>query len=623
MEKSDLSQLSSELFIFSNYSLTKYLIQFLISSGILFWYQNGVKYFNDELKEEYDFIIVGGGSAGSVLAARLSEIEDFDILLIESGGSGNKYMDIPFATGLFSGTPVEQLYLIEAQKNCMQSYKKNRMYWRKSNVLGGGSAIDTMEYIRGNKEDYESWVKMGANGWSYDDVLPYFIKSEDNCNKDFLETGYHGISGPIPVCEPPTQSELTDNWVSAVAKYLGTNVGDVNGENQMQVMKLQTTQRHGSRYSTQRSFLSSALDQPNFNIITFSEVLKIEIDSNNEAVGVELTKNGKIVSVKARKEVILSAGSLHSPKILLHSGIGPQSHLTRLNIPVKANLPVGYNLADQISIKLYFTLNSSQTITNKDEDIFLSYQNYLNTGTGKFASSGPEAVAFAKTSYQQDPSIPDLQFYLISNTLGGQSAHHWENVLNGDPAIYDVFFKPHEEENIIIMSVTLIHPESRGRVKLRSTDYSNHPIILANYLASEKDRSVLLEGLQMLFNISSIPELKQYGINIFEERLPGCKSDEIYSEEYLKCYIKYMISTSSQRQGTNRMGPPDDPKSVVDPLLQVIGIKNLRVVDSSIIPDPIRGNVNAVTIMIAEKAADIIKEKYIRDFIPDHVFRPQ
>lgn len=352
------------------FSISKLFLGFFLSGGVYLWALRGLTDYNNSWNEEYDFIIVGAGAAGSVLANRLSENPKFSVLLLESGGSENHFTDIPFIFPMWAATPIDYKYLTEPQTEALHGFKSNQIYWTGGRVLGGSTVHNDMIYIRGNPEDFDVWEKHGSDGWSFDKVLPYFLKSEDNQNEKYLGE-HHQSGGLLTISDPRYVTDFGRAWLAA-GQEMGYSIGDVNCLDQFKFTLSQLTQRDGRRCSTSKAFLDPAKMRPNLHIVPFARVDRILIKKVNErdirgnnftnliddksikAVGVSFTRLGRSYQIYSRKEVILSAGALNTPKILMLSGIGPRDHLQELGIPVYKDLPVGQNLMDHLIVPIFF-----------------------------------------------------------------------------------------------------------------------------------------------------------------------------------------------------------------------------------------------------------------------------
>ncbi len=522
----------------------------------------------------YDFIIIGGGSAGCVLAARLSEGGTAKVLLVEAGGRDrHPFYHIPagFAKmtkgiGSWGWQTVPQKHLNGAV-----------IRYTQAKVIGGGSSINAQIYTRGNAADYDEWRQAGCAGWAYDDVLPYFRKAEDN---DSHDNRYHGKGGPLGVSQPRAALPICEAFFDAAGQIGIPRNMDLTGESQDGVGYYQLTQKHARRSSTATAYLGPAKKRPNLTVRTGAQVLRI-VTERGRAVGVELATPTGTEIIRAEAEVILSSGAIGSPRLLMLSGIGPADHLTAVGInPVFDHPGVGSNLQDHIDLFVIAECTGNHTYDRYAKPLWSAVAGlqYLATRRGPVASSLFETGGF----WYADPNArsPDIQFHL---GLG-----------SGIEA--GVTRMPHGG---VTLNSAYMRPRSRGTVRLASSDPRTAPLIDPNYWADPVDRQRSIEGLKMAQDIMRQDALKPF---VLAERLPGPKvaSDQDYAD-----YACRHAKTDHHPAGTCRMGVEDG--AVVDPELRFRGIAGLRVVDASIMPNVVSSNTNAATIMIAEKGADMIR----------------
>jgi choline dehydrogenase-like flavoprotein len=526
------------------------------------------------MEKAYDFIIIGGGSAGSVVAARLSENPDFSVLLLEAGG-GDRHPFYHLPAGFAKMTKGIGSW---GWSSVPQRHMQNRVFrYTQAKVIGGGSAINAQIYTRGNAIDYDEWRQMGCEGWGYEDVLPYYRKAEDN---DTFENKYHGKGGPLGVSQPIAPLPICEAYFEAAAALGIPRNHDMTGEKQDGVGYYQLTQRNARRSSAAMAYIAPNRGRKNMTVRTGAQVRRLIVEQGR-ARGVEMMDGTKLT---ARSEVILSSGSIGSPRLLQLSGIGPADHLTDLGIPVVFDQPeVGANLQDHLDLYCICEVSGPHTYDRyaKLHLSALAGLQYLFTRKGPVASSLFETGGF----WYADPDSrsPDIQFHL---GLGTGIEHGVVAMPQGG----------------VTLNSCYLRPGSRGTVRLQSADPSIAPLIDPNYLQDPRDRELSIEGLKLTQRILSQDALKPY---ILAERLPGpdVKTDAEYFD-----FICQHSKTSHHPAGTCRMGADD--KAVLDPQLRFNGIEGLRVVDASIMPNVISSNTNAAAIMIGEKASDMIRASY-------------
>ncbi|XP_017768836.1 PREDICTED: glucose dehydrogenase [FAD, quinone]-like [Nicrophorus vespilloides] len=559
-------------------------------------------------QEEFDFIVVGAGSAGCVLANRLTEIEKWNVLLLEAGGEEPEAADIPAFPPIMQGSSIDWQYLTQPSSTSCRSRTNGRCSWARGKAMGGSSTINYMIYMRGSPLDYDEWAAMGNTGWKYTDVLPYFIKSEDNRNLDRVEAYYHGVGGYLTVENFPYQ-DVNIRTIIDGFRELGLDEFDQNTERLIGTMLLQTTSRDGERLSSNGAFIRPIRNKrDNLTIRTRTYVTRIIIDPDTKVtLGVEYQdKHGNVKQAFARKEVLVSAGSINSPKLLMLSGIGPYEELSQHEIPVLKELSVGYNLHDHTTLDgLVFALSNKTSTDVDDEQRDSDVRYYQQTHRGPLSSTGPLQVnAFVQTLYANGDR-PDVQYSFDSTNVG----NYLEDVVltaetNNQPLCY---------YNAITVRPILLNPISRGVIRLNNSDpVFGDPLIYANTFSERLDLLTITEGIKQALNLLRTSKLQDAGYQLVDIPLPSCSHHDFGSDDYWMCIATEYTTTLYHPVGTCKMGPKNDKDAVVDAKLRVYGIKNLRVIDASIMPNIIRGNTNAPTIMIAEKASDLIKNAWLK-----------
>lgn len=535
----------------------------------------------DLTQSQFDFIIVGAGSAGATLAARLTENADFSVCLIEAGRKdSNPLIHIPFGLSLLARVDA----IGWGYNTAPQAELENReMFWPRGKTLGGSSSINAMCYIRGAKEDYDKWRELGAEGWDWDSVFPYFKKSE---NQQHGASEYHGDQGQLGVADLRHKDKLSESFVKAGAEVGEKIVEDFNGSERQGVGFYQVTQRGGQRCSAAKGYLKPAMGRPNLTVMTEALVEKVLVE-DSKATGVKLSIGGKFITLKARKEVIVSGGAINSPQVLMLSGIGPKEHLLEKGIEPVLDLPgVGQNLQDHLDAIVQHRCDAKEgyavALGALPRYVKGAFQ-YMFKRKGLFSSNIAEAGGFAKTRYAN--GIADIQYHFLPAIL----------LDHGRKTAFGYGYGVH---------VCCLYPKSRGEIRLNSADPAESAVIDPRYLEHEDDQKVMIDGVRKAREILAAKEFEQYGSR---EIGPG---PEAQSDEEILAFIRKKSETIYHPIGTCKIGSEDDPMSVVDPKLKVKGIKGLRVVDASVMPSLIGGNTNAPTIMIAEKAADMIKQEY-------------
>ena len=524
----------------------------------------------------FDYVIVGGGSAGCVLAGRLSEDPGVTVCLLEAGPVDDSLLiRVPAGLAVLAKTRQANWGFETVPQPGLNG---RRGYQPRGKVLGGSSSVNAMIYARGHRADYDDWAARGNPGWGWDEVLPRFIRAENN---ERGADAFHGTGGPLNVADLRSDARFRSIFVDAAAQCGHHRNPDFNGADQEGVGSFQVTHRNGERFNAARAYLGAARQRPNLTLITGAQATRILFEERR-ATGVEYRDGAGLHTVSARREVLLSAGALQSPQLLMLSGIGPAAHLNALGLPVVFDQPgVGANLHDHIDVIQVFD-------SPGNHDLFgLSFPGAIRAIRGVFewwrhrsgllTTNFGEAGAFIRSS--PDEPIPDLQLHFVIGKL----------VDHGRKTLFGPGFSCH---------VCLLRPRSRGTVRLVSRDPRDAPLIDPNFLADPDDLRRLVRGFRLVRDILHAPALAPY-------RGKELGSAHAQSDAQIEAFIRDHADTIYHPVGTCRMGPGAD--DVVDAQLRVRGVQGLRVVDASIMPRIVGGNTNAPTIMIAERAVDFIR----------------
>ena len=525
--------------------------------------------------QSFDYIIVGAGSAGCVLANRLSEDPSNSVLLLEAGGpDDNPWIHIP--VGYFKtlhNPETDWRYRTEPDTGL----GGRSLDWPRGKTLGGSSAINGLLYIRGHHSDFDHWRQLGNQGWSYEDVLPLFRRAE---NQERGGDEYHGDQGPLSVSNMRIHREICDRFIDAAVELGIPRNDDFNGAEQEGAGYFQLTARDGRRCSTAVGYLHPVRHRQNLTVVTHAHVKRIAF-ADRRATAVVYERDGIDQQANARSEIVLSAGAIGSPQILMISGVGPGHHLAEHGIEVVHDLPgVGENLQDHLQVRMVFKTSKPITLNDQLRNPLRKAMmgiEYALRRTGPLTMGASQACAFVRT--RPDLVAPDIQFHVqpLSADKPGEGTHNF---------------------SAFTSSTCQLRPESRGRILLKSANPHDHPAIHPNYLDTEVDRWTAVEGIKLSRKIMSANAIAPL---IKEEHLPGA---HIISDEDLLAAAREICQTIYHPTSTCKMG--QDPTAVVDDKLRVHGIDGLRVADASIMPTIVSGNTNAATIMIGEKASDLI-----------------
>ncbi len=517
-----------------------------------------------------DYVIVGAGSAGCVLANRLTEDPDVRVVLLEAGGRDRSpNIKIPAAFAEQFHTKLDWDYYTEAEPHC----DGRRLYMPRGKSLGGSSSMNAMLYVRGRPLDYDLWERQGAEGWGWDSVRGYFLKAE---NDQRGASEHHGIGGPVNVQNQRSPRHVNADFLAAAQGVGIPPVADYNSPEQDGVAMFQTFQKNGRRWSCADAYLRPAIKRDNLEVVTHAQVERLELDGSR-VTGVRFKRRGRRQTLTAKREVILSAGALNSPQLLLLSGIGPADHLRDVGVDVRHELPgVGQNLQDHPFITMMWEMSDTHSLYKADAPKNLA--EWLLRRSGPLTSTVAESVAFVRTR----PGLPaaDMQFHMGA-----------------------AYFERHGEEeydgHCFVIAPTLLTPKARGSVSLTSADPLAKPRIVANALSEEEDVASMLAGMKLARAMAAQPALARKTIKALKP------DDGVVSDDDLVEHLRRRVELIYHPVGTARMGVDD--LAVVDPELRVRGLEGVRVVDASVMPVITGGNTNAPTIMIAERAADLIR----------------
>ncbi|XP_054270821.1 glucose dehydrogenase [FAD, quinone]-like [Macrosteles quadrilineatus] len=552
--------------------------------------------------EVVDFVVVGAGSAGSVVASRLSEEPRWNVTLLEAGGAAPAGTQLPSMYFNYQGSDIDWNFPIEKQANSCLSRPGGFCSYPRGKVMGGTSVLHGNMYMRGNKKDYDQYEKLGLQGWGFKDVLPYFKKSEDNL--DFPSKEFHGQGGLMTVSRYPETPSFGKYFIEAARELGFETMGDATGRNQTQFTIAQMTVRNGERLTTSKAFLypSDVLSRKNLNIIPNAYVTKVLFDDSKRAIGVTYFKDGSYRNLYAKKEVILSAGAIGSPHLLLLSGVGPRRHLLDKGVPILADVPgVGMNLHNHVSIGVPILFKTRRNPSRLNVTTLAEYLSYRRGPLSSTALSQMTGFAHLDDG-NQDTDVPDIQFFFEG--LNANCSSTGFSALEDQP-----------DYTLIKMTPTLLSPFSRGFLELASSDPFMYPRIVSNYFSDERDLNLLVKGIRFVQKFIRTKVMRKQKAELLfgylNDIAKPCTAVREDSDEYWRCMIKHITNPENHQVATCKMGTEEDAFAVLDDKLRVRGVSHLRVIDASVLPSVVSGNTNAVVVMVGEKGADMVKETWL------------
>uniref|UniRef100_A0A182QMK0 Glucose-methanol-choline oxidoreductase N-terminal domain-containing protein n=1 Tax=Anopheles farauti TaxID=69004 RepID=A0A182QMK0_9DIPT len=577
---------------------------------------NDIDYGNPQLRTVYDYVIVGAGPAGCVLANRLSEDPKVSVLILELGrGERPAFAEPPMLGPMLMGSDYSFGYETTRQKYGCLGLTDRKCSWTHGRGVGGSSIINNIIYTRGNRRDFDNWARAGMEGWSWEEVLPYYRKIERANIKDFDGNGAHGKEGRVSVEDCPFRSEVAKAFVASASQsgypYLDYNAGDNLG-----VSFLQAHSKRGHRVTAGTAYLKDVRHRPNLHISTRSWATQILFsEDNSEAVGVRFTKNKRYHTVRARRELILSAGAFETPKLLMNSGIGPAEHLRQHGIRVVRDLPVGRQVYEHGGAfgPVFIVRNGSraeQNLLSLEQLLTVDEMLKFRNGTGPLTSNSIESLLYVKSpvASDPDPGLPDVEVMQSFLSMSFDSSIATRIAYRLPDELVRQYYDPLMSVRNFMFLPMIMKTHTVGRVELKSRNPFHHPIFNYQYFEDERDVEALVYAIKEVLRIVQAAPMQRLGIELYNRPVPGCEHEQFNSDDYWRCHVRTLTTTFQHQVATCRMGAPGDPSAVVDPRLRVRGVGRLRVADAGIIPEPPTAHTCAMSYLIGEKAADMIRE---------------
>uniref|UniRef100_A0A0A9XXX9 Glucose dehydrogenase [acceptor] n=2 Tax=Lygus hesperus TaxID=30085 RepID=A0A0A9XXX9_LYGHE len=560
--------------------------------------------------DTFDYIVVGSSPSGCVIANRLTEDNQTTVLVLEAGMEDNLLTDVPALNPFMTLTDWSWNYDTQPTGDTCLGMTHERCPWPSGKGPGGGTILNAMIWTRGNRLDYDAWAKLGNPGWSYDELLPYFTRSENTRIGQLSGSKYHGRSGPLNIEYPPFRTPLSQEYINAGRAFGFREIDYNDPRTHIGFARIQASMKEGERHTAATAFLKPILWRPNLSISLNSQVTKILIEpSTRIAYGVRYINGPKEYEVHARKEVIVAAGAFGSPHLLMNSGIGHAEHLKSVGINPIADLPVGDNLQEHPGMHgLTFLVNKGVSIRLRQilENVVPAAATYLAKSKGILTSLGCEVVSYVRTKYANfttpSPTVPDIELLFVSSGMNSDNGLLLRKSFGISDELYDYTYKPYNDRDAFMIWPMLLYPRSRGTVRLKDNNPLSKPIIEHGFFKEDIDLKTLVEAIKLAVMLSKTPPLQKFGAQLIKTPFPTCRFIPFGTDDYWECAVRTMSTQFHHQSGTCSMG------TVVDERLRVHGILGLRVADCSIMPLIPGAHTQAPAYMIGEKAADLIME---------------